>query len=293
MASDSAELIAPLLAAFTTGGLLGLSGSLMQTVLRNPLAEPYMLGITGGAGLFITLATHVGLTALGALVLPASALLGALASLAVVTATAAFAARRKSALTDAVQLNAPGDIVILAGFVTASMTCSLQMLVLSYAADGTFAAVSKWLFGDLRHVSVPAWTAATAVLVAACALMTAKAKELDVLSLGADRAECLGLDTRSLTLVALGTASVATAFAVATSGAIGFVGLVVPHVARRVFGERNRRALLGSALVGGLALAVAELVGRELPGELSAGVVTALLGSPAFLTLLAFRRPQG
>lgn len=275
--------------AFVVGALLSLSGATLQSVLRNPLAEPYVLGLTGGASLFVAAAFHFGWTALGAFTLPASAFAGSCLSLAVVCAVAAAANRRRSRAEREARQRLGQSTVVLAGFMTGSFACSLQMLLLSQARDATFAAHSKWLFGSLAGVTGGSLACGACVLAASLAALLAQAHRLDVLSLGADRAECLGVDTRRLKFVALGVASAATATAVAMAGAIGFVGLVAPHAARRLLPGRHRVFLPLSAATGGAALVAAAAVGAALPGELSPGVVCALVGAPCFALLLLRR----
>ncbi len=275
-----------LMGAFVVGALLALSGATLQSVLRNPLAEPYMLGLTGGASLFVAAAFHFGWTFLGAFMLPASAFAGACCSLIVVCAVAALADRSRSRAGREAQQRLGQSAVVLAGFMTGSFACSLQMLLLAQARDATFAAHSKWLFGSLSGVTGSSLSCGAGVLVLSLAVLFAEAHRLDVLSLGADRAECLGIDTRRLRFLALGIASLATATAVALAGAIGFVGLIAPHVARRLLPGRHRVFVLLSAGAGGVALALATMVGAILPGDLSPGIVCALVGAPCFALLL-------
>ena len=136
-----------------TGAALSVSGAALQSVLRNPLAEPYLLGTVGGAAFFAALATNLGLVALGAWVLPTASFLGSCASLALVCFVAAFAAKAREADGATPLLLSTGNAVVLAGFVTGGFFGSLDMLVLSYAKPDDFAAVSKWLYGSLKSVT--------------------------------------------------------------------------------------------------------------------------------------------
>lgn len=281
------DFVIQLLAAFVVGASLGIAGCVLQSVLRNPLAEPYMLGLVGGGSLFVAAALHFGWTAYSMLVMPVASFCGSCFSLALVCAVAAMAARRRTEGSSAAGLRSSGSTVVLAGFVTGSFTGSLQMLLLSFSEPATFSRLSKWMFGDLHAVRPMALGCGALVLVLVLAGLMVEAKRLNVLELGRDEAECAGIDTRRLKLVALGLASLATAVAVALAGAIGFVGLVVPHLAKRITSSMHRGRILFSALLGGGALIVADLVGRLLPGDISAGVVCALVGTPFFLYLLS------
>ena len=276
-------------AALVTGASLSVAGATLQSVLRNPLAEPYLLGTVGGAALFAALATNLGLVALGAWVMPTASFLGSATALALVCGVAFFAARARSRDGADAHLRASGNAVVLAGFVTGGFMGSLDMLVLSYAKPDDFAALSKWLYGSLRAVTPGTFAVGAAVFAAVLATLLALAKRLNVMELGRDEAETLGVDTRTTIFVVLGAVSLATAVSVALAGAIGFVGLVVPHVVRRKVGPRMERGLPVAALGGGLFLALAEGASRFLPGSVPVGVVCAIVGAPFFLWLLTAR----
>ena len=280
------------IAAIVTGASLSVSGAALQSVLRNPLAEPYLLGTVGGAALFAALAVVLGLTAEGAWVLPAASFLGSCVSLALVCAVAVFAAKARRADGANPVLLATGNAVVLAGFVTGGLFGSLDMLVLSYAKSDDFAFVSKWLYGSLGAVTGPSLAAASAALAVALGVLFALARRLNVMELGRAEAEAVGVNVRATTLLVLGAVSLATAASVALAGAIGFVGLVVPHAVRRKAGPRMQRVLAGSAVFGGAFLALAEAARRLLPagGDVPVGVVCAVVGGPFFLWLLVARR---
>lgn len=278
-------------AAAVTGAALSVSGAALQSVLRNPLAEPYLLGTVGGAALFAALATNLGLVALGAWVLPASSFLGSCVSLALVVSVGLFAARARAADGANPFLLSGGNAVVLAGFVTGGFLGSLDMLVLSYAKPEDFAALSKWLYGSLATVTGPSLALGAAVLAVVLAALLRLARRLNVMELGRAEAEVLGVDARATALAVLGLVSLATAVSVALAGAIGFVGLVVPHVVRRKTGPRLQRVFALSALAGGAFLPCAEAARRLLPGaDVPVGVVCAILGAPFFLGLLVSRR---
>ena len=277
-------MIVSAIAALVVGAALATAGATLQSVLRNPLAEPYMLGLVGGASLFTAVAMHFGLEGAGAFVLPVAAFMGSVFSLSLVCGISYVASRRRGGEAFA------GETVILAGFVAGSFTGSMYMLVMSFAEPATFARLSKWLFGDLRSVRPAALSVAAVCAAAAFVAVYSQARALNALSLGETMARTLGVNVRRTRLVALGAASLATAASVALAGAIGFLGLVVPHVVRRLFGANHRAYLPLSALLGALFLLVAHEVAGRLPKELSAGVVCALCGSPFFLYLLCLRR---
>lgn len=273
-----------ILAALVVGASLATAGATLQSVLRNPLAEPFMLGTVGGAALFAAVAMHVGLVAAGAFALPLAAFLGAVFSLALVCGISWISAKRRGGEAFA------GETVILAGFVTGSFTGSLQMVVLSFAEPATFANLSKWLFGDLHAVRGASLAVAAACAAASFAAVFSQARKLNALVLGETMAKSLGVNVRRTYLVSLGAASLATAASVALAGAIGFLGLVVPHVVRRLFGVNHRVYLPLAAVLGAVFLVAADAIGRSLPGNISAGVVCAVCGGPFFLYLLCLRR---
>ncbi len=276
------------IAAFVTGAALSVSGAALQSVLRNPLAEPYLLGTVGGAALFAALAVVLGLTAYGAWVMPAASFAGSCVALLLVCGVACLAARARR---DEGVVAATGNAVVLAGFVTGGFFGSLDMVVLSYAKPEDFAFVSKWLYGSLQFVTPPMLAFGAVAVALVFALLLALSRRLNVMELGRAEAESFGVDTRTTTFLVLGAVSLATAVSVALAGAIGFVGLVIPHVVRRKAGTRLKRVFVLSAVLGGLFLMLAERARRLLPtGEVSVGVVCAILGAPFFLWLLVSRR---
>ena len=222
--------------------------------------------------------------------MPTASFLGSCASLALVCLVAAFAAKAREADGATPLLLSTGNAVVLAGFVTGGFFGSLDMLVLSYAKPDDFAAVSKWLYGSLKSVTGATLALGGVAFAFAFAVLFALARRLNVMELGRAEAEALGVNTRMTTLLVLGAVSLVTAVSVALAGAIGFIGLVVPHFVRRKAGPRLQRVLALSALAGGAFLALAEFVGRFLPGDVPVGVVCAILGAPFFLWLLMSRR---
>jgi iron complex transport system permease protein len=262
-------------AAFACGSLLALSGTLFQVLLRNPLADPYILGVSGGAAVGALGATVLGLSA-GAQGI--GALAGALAAVALV-----FGVGFRSGDWNLYRLLLTG-VVLSAGF-TAAIT-----YVLAVAAPAQTKGMLFWLMGDLAHAEQ--WEAAWLVLVAVSAASILLSNSLNVLSLGALKAKALGVALTPLQLFVYFCASGATVAAVVVGGTIGFVGLMVPH-AIRLLGIADHRWLLPAALLlGGSFLTAADTLARSLwaPQQLPVGVLTALIGVPTVLFLLGARR---
>lgn len=278
-----------ILAAGVVGAALSVSGTVLQSVLRNPLAEPYLMGTVGGAALFAAGAFTLGLTALGVWVLPIASFLGSCFSLLLVCSVAFVAERKRRAESANPFLRSSGSTLVLAGFITGGFTGSLNMLVLSYAKPEDFAAVSKWLYGSLANMTGGLCAVAAAIFALVFAVYLLVARRLDVLELGRSEAEVFGVNTSALIFGVIALSSLLTAVSVALAGAIGFVGLVVPHVSRRLVGPRMTRVLPLSAILGAAYLVVSEVVRRQLPGEVPVGVVAAICGAPAIFMLMISR----
>jgi iron complex transport system permease protein len=273
--------------AFAVGGLLGLAGALMQVLLRNPLADPYVLGISGGAAAGAMGMLLLAPAALAAWSMQLGALLGALVSIALLFGLARRALLR---LTPAASASPSGVRLILTGVMIASGFGALLTLLLSLAPDARLRGMIFWLMGDLDNSLFygPAWIA----LALSLSWAVAAAPRLNVLAHGDVTAHLLGVPVLRLRAIALFVASLATASAVAVAGTIGFVGLVVPHALRMVIGNDQRILLPASALAGGAALTLADLLARTVaaPVQLPVGVITALVGVPVFLILLGRSR---
>lgn len=268
------------LLGFLVGAALGLSGAVLQGYLRNPLAEPGLMGVTGGASLGAVLAIHTGTASVFALALPLGGLIGAgLATLAVV----ALAGERSGAVT-----------LILAGVAISALTGALTSLALNLAPN-PFASIEImfWLMGSLTDRSlVHIWLAAPLIVLGTVILLST-ARDLDGLSLGDEAAENLGVDLGALRMRVVAGTALAVGAATATSGAIGFVGLVVPHLLRPFTSQEPGQLLWPSLFGGGALVLLADVALRLLSpaGDLRLGVVTALIGAPFFLWLvLATRR---
>lgn len=263
------------LAGFACGGLLALAGALMQVLLRNPLADPYVLGISGGAGVGAMVAILLGLSTAG---LNGLAFLGALGAMLVVFGLA----HGDGAWTQ--------TRLLLTGVIVAAGCGALVALMLSIAPEHKLRGMLFWLMGDLSQTGAP-WIA-LAILAAALVAALPFARELNLLARGQDTAQALGVDVRRLRFAVYGIASLVTAVAVTSAGSIGFVGLVVPHLVRLAIGNDQRLLLPASVLAGGALLTFADTLARTVvaPQQLPVGVLTALIGVPVFLFLLARHR---
>jgi iron complex transport system permease protein len=259
------------LAAWSVGAMLALSGCLMQVLLRNPLADPYVLGVSGGAAFATLLGMTLGVAAGG---LPFLALFGSLLSVLLV-----FGLARGTGPWS-------GTRLLLTGVVTASGWAALISLVLALSSDSSLRGMLFWLIGDLSYASMPNW--ALPVLVVAMALTMGFSRSLNVLSMGETTARLLGEPTHRLLWLVYVLASVLTATSVSIAGSIGFVGLIVPHLMRLLVGSDHRVLVPAAALFGGLFLVMSDTLARTVlaPRQLPVGVVTALLGVPLFLLLL-------
>ncbi|GAB3543931.1 iron ABC transporter permease [Noviherbaspirillum agri] len=272
------------LAAFAVGGLLAVAGALMQILLRNPLADPYVLGLSGGsaAGALSAMfaAAYFGLPMDGAGGIGAG--VGAAAAMLLLFALVRQPLRRLPVAPYAV-----GHRLILTGVMIASGFGAIITLILSLAPDAQLRGMVFWLLGDLEgnRFILPAWL----VLLAVTVWAVMNAKRLNLLARGESFAQLLGVPVVRLRIAALCAASIATAAAVTVAGTIGFVGLVVPHAMRLLFGNDQRILLPAAALAGGTVLTLADLVARTAvaPTQLPVGVITALIGVPVFLWLLS------
>ncbi|MGF2735670.1 FecCD family ABC transporter permease [Marinobacter sp. DUT-1] len=259
------------LSAFATGGLLAVAGALMQVLLRNPLADPYVLGLSGGAAVGALLAMLAG--AAGFLI-SGSAFAGAILATLLV-----FGLAHGSGSWTPSRL-------LLTGVVVAAGWGAMITLILAMSPASRLPGMLYWLMGDLSHAGQP-WPG-LAVLVLVCLLVFPLGRSLNVLARGSLQAAALGVSVRSLEWLIYLVASLLTATAVTMAGAVGFVGLVVPHMLRLVLGNDQRMILPACALAGGTLLVLADTLARVViaPEQLPVGVITALIGVPTFLYLL-------
>jgi len=263
------------MASFAVGGLLALAGALLQVLLRNPLADPYVLGVSGGASIAALLAIMVGLSAAG---IDAAAALGALGAMLLVFALAHGAGGWTPAR------------LLLTGVVVAAGAGSVVTVLLSLSDDAQLRGMTFWLLGDLSQAA--RWPWLLALMIAATILTAALGRTLNVLARGETQAASLGLDVRRTRMMIFLASSLLTGCAVSAAGSIGFIGLVTPHLVRLAIGADNRLVLPASALLGGVLLMSADLVSRVAiaPRQLPVGALTAVVGVPLFLILMSRQR---
>lgn len=263
------------LAAFAVGGLLGLSGALLQVLLRNPLADPYILGVSGGAAVAALTTILLGL---GGVWLLGNAFAGSLLSTFLVFSLS----RANGAWTQ--------NRLLLTGVVIAAGWGAVISFILAVSPASSLHSMLFWLMGDLSYARHPLM--GMAVLLAGLLGALALARPLNLLARGDLAAAVLGEHPARLRLAVYFLASLLTATAVTLAGSVGFVGLIVPHALRLVSGSDHRRLLPNTVLLGGSFLVLADTVARTVvaPTQLPVGVLTALLGVPVFLFLLAHTR---
>ena len=270
------DLRAPrVLLAFFVGGSLAVCGAALQAMIRNPLAEPYLLGLSGGAGLGAVIA--IAMRATGPWAVPVAAFLGALAAVALVYRLSLVAGRRLDP-----------RVLLLSGVVVGSFAGALMSAIMVLSPAAGIRNAFLWLLGGFGSASWQALGVFLAYAVVPLVVIGLSARSLDLLALGEEPAHHLGADVyRTRRLVYLCTALL-TAASVATCGIIGFVGLVVPHAVRTVARPLHRSLLPLVFVVGGSFLVLSDVVARTVvrPLELPVGVITALVGVPLFAVLL-------
>jgi iron complex transport system permease protein len=269
------------LLAALVGGALAASGATFQALLRNPLAEPYILGVAGGAAV-----GAVGAVALGGFVASAApvsfaAFAGAVGAVLLVFRIAAAAGRALDT-----------RVLLLAGVVAGAFFNAVIMLALTFASSDSFRSAMFWMMGSFAGAT---WRGDAALAIAAAPallVLMLLARSLNLLAVGEETAAYLGTNVERTKVVAFAVASLLTAASVAASGVVGFVGLVVPHVVRMVWGSDHRFLLPASVLLGAAFVVLADALARAAaaPTELPVGVVTAFVGVPFFVWLLR-RRP--
>jgi iron complex transport system permease protein len=257
------------------GGALSVSGASFQAMLRNPLADPFILGVSSGAAVGSALATL--LAPRFALIMPLGAFLGALA-----TITAVYFLGRREGQLDSTTL-------LLGGIISASFLSAIVMFLTTTLAGRDLRGIVFWLMGDLSTPIQPGlqWVIAVGLLAGFGAIYTT-APDLNLLLTGEREAIHLGVDVTRVRLVVYVSASLLTALAVSGSGTIGYVGLLVPHAVRLLFGPDYRLLIPASALCGAIAIVLADTLARTVaaPTELPVGAMTAIVGAPVFIYLL-------
>ena len=267
------------LAAFLVGAALGISGAALQGLLRNPLAEPGVLGVSASAALAATFSLYYGLAALSIWVLPIAAIIGALAA----TALLALAAIRTQSVVTLILIG-----VGLSSFAGAAMSLLMNLAPNPFSLSDMI----NWMLGSVTNRSFAEIGLAAPFLGIGVAILFVTRRGLSALTLGEEAASGIGLNLRNQRIFTVLGAGLATGASVALAGAIGFVGIVAPHLIRPFVGHDPARSLVPSALLAGLTLVLADIGVRALPteSELKLGVVAALIGAPAFIWIAMQRR---
>jgi iron complex transport system permease protein len=263
------------LLAFLVGGSLAVTGAVLQALVRNPLADPYLLGLSGGAGLGAVGAIALGIG--GAWSVPVAAALGALAAIALVYRLAVVA----NAVLDT-------RVLLLAGVVVGSFAAALVGAILALSPAEGLRSAMLWLLGGFDGASWQALAVFSVYAIFPLVLLYRESRMLDLLALGEEPARFLGADVEPLKRRLYLASSLLTAAAVAVSGIIGFVGLVIPHTVRMLWGSTHGALLPSAFLLGGTLLAAADALARTVvaPLTLPVGIVTAIVGVPVFALLV-------
>jgi len=260
------------------GAALSLAGAVLQALLRNPLADPFVLGISSGAAVGAVLAILLGLgsTLLGSYAVPGAAFGGALLTLLLVYSIARIQGR------------VPTQTLLLAGVIVSSFFSAIIMFLISVTSNEKIYNITFWLMGSLEFLSSQSLGVIFIYLLVGGGILFALARDLNLLVLGEETASELGVEVERVKKIVFVFASLITGAVVSVSGLIGFVGLVVPHLVRMIWGPDHRFLLPASALMGGILLVVADTVARTVvaPSEIPVGVVTAMGGAPFFVYLL-------
>ena len=277
-----------ILTALMVGAALSAAGCVFQALLRNPLAEPYVLGVSSGAALGAASAILLGVgSGMLLFILPGAAFLGASITMGIVLLVAGGASASIYSL-------------ILSGVIVSAIGSSLLMFLVATASSEGLHSVVWWMLGNLQPTSLGLLLSCATVVVVGIAGIWWLAPDLNTMTLGRDAAHHVGVRTRFVTLMGLLLATLVTSSAVAVAGLISFVGLIVPHAVRSLVGPDHRRLIPVSALAGGAFLAMCDAVARTVlpaltgqPIEIPVGVLTALCGGPFFLCVLKFRGRRG
>jgi len=273
-----------LLLGLLVGACLASVGVVLQALLRNPLADPYVLGVSSGAALGVALAILLGIgsTVFALSVLPLCGFAGGLLSLVVVYRMALSYGRL------------PIHSLLLAGVILNSIFSALIMFITSIMEPNRSAGTMTWLMGTLTAPSYPALAILACYLMGGLFLLLKQARRLNILTLGEESARSLGIETEQVKRLVYLLSALITGAVVSVSGMIGFVGMVIPHAVRLMFGADHRLLLPASALIGGMYLMIADTAARTLlsPAEIPVGIITALAGGPFFIYLLVWRKDR-
>lgn len=270
------------LLAIIAGGGLAVSGAVFQALLRNPLAEPYILGVSGGAAVGAVAAVVLGVGGIASWSVPIAAFAGALLAILLVFRIALRVGRALDT-----------RVLLLAGVVVGAFFNAVIMLLLTFAEAEAYRSAIYWMMGNLLNADWRATLLIAVYMLPAAGALIALARPLNLLAMGEETALYLGTPVERVKVAAYVIASLSVAASVALCGIIGFVGLIVPHALRMLWGSNHRLLLPGSFLAGGAFLVVADTAARTLaaPAELPVGIITALIGVPLFVMLLSRSMP--
>jgi iron complex transport system permease protein len=272
------------LMGFLVGGALAAVGVTLQALLRNPLADPYVLGVSSGAALGASLAMLLGIgtTVMLLPLLPLFGFIGGLFALVLIYRLAQSQGRL------------PIHSLLLAGVILNAILTALIMFITSIMEPNRSAGLMAWLMGSLTAPGYPALAVIVIYVVFVSAVLMYKAQVLNVLTQGEETARSLGIDTERVKKQLYALTALVTGAVVSVSGMIGFVGMVVPHAVRMMIGSDHRLLLPASTLVGGMFLVLSDTIARAIfaPAEIPVGIVTALAGGPFFLYLLLWRKDR-
>jgi iron complex transport system permease protein len=275
-----------MLLAFFVGAALSLAGAAFQGLLRNPLADPYTIGVSSGASLGAVIVLYFNLTIpfLGSYTLPIIAIISGFFAMIIVFAVTHLSNRKLSIET-----------IILAGIIVTSFIGAVNSLIIALSSREDIGQILYWLMGN---VGMRGWSHVKLIIpffLIGAFLLLIRSRELNAFALGEESAEHLGVNVQQGKIFIILGASLLTGAAVSVSGSIGFVGLVIPHFVRLLIGPNHRHVLPLSMLIGGGYLIIADLIARTViePSELPIGVITALIGAPVFALLLIKERIRG
>lgn len=272
------------LLGFLVGSCLASVGVALQALLRNPLADPYVLGVSSGAALGVAVAVlfGIGTTVLALSLLPVCGFAGGLLALLVIY--------RMAATYDRLPIHS----VLLAGVILNAILSALIMFITSIMEPNRSFGMMAWLMGSLTAPAYPVLAALSAYLLVGLMLLFKQVRVLNILALGEEPARSLGIDTERAKRFIFLLSALMTGAVVSFSGMIGFIGMIIPHAVRLVVGADHRVLLPASALVGGMFLMAADTIARSafVPSEVPVGVITALAGGPFFVYLLVWRKDR-
>ncbi|NOX21344.1 MAG: iron ABC transporter permease [Nitrospirae bacterium] len=264
------------LVSILMGAALGASGAVLQGFLRNPLADPYILGLSGGAALMATLSILLGSMTFGLFTIPLFAFIGSIVTGIIV----GFMAYRRGGLWP--------ERLLLAGVGLGFLFSAVLMLLLSISSDEGLRRAMHWIFGDLSMADWSLIPYGLVIIIIGLSLSLWRAKALNALMLGDEIAYSLGFSPYKERLILFVSVCLMTAASVSLGGTVGFIGLLMPHIVRFVWGADSRWVIPLSAVAGASMLCLADTIGRTVlsPMELPAGIITAIIGAPYFLYLL-------